>query len=263
MMWETGLYYLQSRYYDPETGRFLNADNIVTLDSDLTGINVFSYCGGNPVNRSDPTGHAWSGIARDIINVTFGIFWFSYAIGYRKVSDNNYQKNSKVDSNSSTTTKNKLINDQNGKTGKNFEYGLYKASHNACETIAVHNAKVLKGIDSTLSYTMVSFQTSGAMIGYGYFGSMPQAIGNVLKNEGIAYERVGLSEITQPGVYIISFWNSDSIFKGLHTVALQYNGYEYEIYNYKSLRDNGTYEPSKRLNLSEFEGRYICGYYLY
>ena len=56
---ETGLYYLQSRYYDPEVGRFLNADNQLTIGSDMTGMNLFAYCGNNPVNRTDPTGEAW------------------------------------------------------------------------------------------------------------------------------------------------------------------------------------------------------------
>ena len=55
---ETELYYLQSRYYDPEVGRFINADNQLSTD-DITGLNLFAYCGNNPVNRSDPTGEAW------------------------------------------------------------------------------------------------------------------------------------------------------------------------------------------------------------
>ena len=54
---ETGFYYLQSRYYDPATGRFLNADNqIPSVGAETIGYNMFAYCRGNPVNRVDDAG---------------------------------------------------------------------------------------------------------------------------------------------------------------------------------------------------------------
>ena len=48
---ESGFYYLNSRYYDPVVGRFLNEDNQLSTGNDLTGLNLFSYCGNNPINR--------------------------------------------------------------------------------------------------------------------------------------------------------------------------------------------------------------------
>ena len=54
---ETKLYYLQSRYYDPELGRFINADAYTATGQGLLGNNMFAYCGNNPVNFSDPTGN--------------------------------------------------------------------------------------------------------------------------------------------------------------------------------------------------------------
>ena len=54
---ETGFYYLQSRYYDPETGRFLNADGVLGANGDLTSYNMFAYCSNMPTVAVDPTGY--------------------------------------------------------------------------------------------------------------------------------------------------------------------------------------------------------------
>lgn len=57
---ETNLYYLQTRYYDPELGRFISADSIEYLDPEtLGGLNLYAYCGNNPVMGIDPNGNAW------------------------------------------------------------------------------------------------------------------------------------------------------------------------------------------------------------
>ena len=55
---ETGYYYLQSRYYDPEIGRFINADGYVSTGQGLLGNNMFAYCNNNPVIYEDASGHA-------------------------------------------------------------------------------------------------------------------------------------------------------------------------------------------------------------
>ena len=56
---ETKLYYLQSRYYNPELGRFINADGIISNISELFSANMFAYCINNPINLMDPTGYKW------------------------------------------------------------------------------------------------------------------------------------------------------------------------------------------------------------
>ncbi len=54
---ETAFYYLQSRYYDPITMRFINADGaIASVGGEVSGYNQFAYCFNNPVNLSDETG---------------------------------------------------------------------------------------------------------------------------------------------------------------------------------------------------------------
>ena len=55
---ETGFYYVSSRYYDPEVGRWINADNVIAgVGGDLKGYNLFAYCFNNPVNMDDQAGN--------------------------------------------------------------------------------------------------------------------------------------------------------------------------------------------------------------
>ena len=53
---ETGFYYLQSRYYDPENHRFINADSYASTGQGFLGVNMFAYCSNNPVNNFDNDG---------------------------------------------------------------------------------------------------------------------------------------------------------------------------------------------------------------
>ena len=68
---ETGWYYLQSRYYNPTWGRFINADNsdviTATLDQ-LTDKNLYAYCDNNPVMRMDDGGEFWETVF-DVISL--------------------------------------------------------------------------------------------------------------------------------------------------------------------------------------------------
>lgn len=67
---ETGFYYLNSRYYDPEVGRFINADGYVqTPNGDITSTNMYAYCGNNFVNRYDLSGYFWAWIKTTVKTV--------------------------------------------------------------------------------------------------------------------------------------------------------------------------------------------------
>ena len=60
--YDTKLYYLNSRYYDPDVGRFINADDTDTLlcsPYELTDKNLFAYCDNNPIMRVDYIGDFW------------------------------------------------------------------------------------------------------------------------------------------------------------------------------------------------------------
>ncbi len=69
---ETGLYYLNSRYYDPKVGRFISADDVgavVATPEGLTDKNLYAYCDNNPITRIDNGGEFWRILAGSIIGV--------------------------------------------------------------------------------------------------------------------------------------------------------------------------------------------------
>ena len=77
---ETRLYYLNSRYYDAQTGRFINADDtdILLEDQDnLTEHNLFAYCLNNPVNMADDDGYIAANVIGGIVGGVAGA-----ALGY-------------------------------------------------------------------------------------------------------------------------------------------------------------------------------------
>ncbi len=82
---DTGLYYLQSRYYDPVTHRFINADGSISTGTCVLGHNMFTYCDNNPVNRLDSNGQFWEQLNTWFNNTVNKVKqWVSKA--YRKIS---------------------------------------------------------------------------------------------------------------------------------------------------------------------------------
>ncbi len=69
---ETGFYYLQSRYYDPNTCRFINADSYASTGQSYLGYNMFAYCGNNPVERTDADGEFWD-LIFDVVSVVTSV----------------------------------------------------------------------------------------------------------------------------------------------------------------------------------------------
>lgn len=88
---ETGLFYLQSRYYDAVVGRFISADDIsyMNMSGTLLSCNLYAYCENNPINYSDPSGYITpanviGAIIAGIIGAVGGYFlsrWFADKLG--------------------------------------------------------------------------------------------------------------------------------------------------------------------------------------
>ncbi|WP_124068215.1 RHS repeat-associated core domain-containing protein [Clostridium sp. E02] len=55
----SGIYYLRARYYDPTIGRFISEDSFRGNSNDSLTLNLYTYCGNNPIRHYDPDGHSW------------------------------------------------------------------------------------------------------------------------------------------------------------------------------------------------------------
>ena len=74
---ETGMYYLKSRYYQPEICRFISADSYAVLTQSpmaLVDTNLYNYCDNNPVYREDENGQFWNVVIPALIGAAVGTF---------------------------------------------------------------------------------------------------------------------------------------------------------------------------------------------
>ena len=96
---ETNLYYLNTRYYDPQIGRFINADGLSKLgaNGDLEGYNLYAYCSNNPIAGYDPEGESFLlvGLFLAATTIAGGIFG---ATRDEKMLDNSFGKEDEVES---------------------------------------------------------------------------------------------------------------------------------------------------------------------
>lgn len=175
-----------------------------------------------------------------------------YIAGYAAVSVSNYRVNSRAER--LLPTSSRTVSDQNGETGMKYRYGLYKARHNACEAIAVHNVKIILGVPSRLADVIRRFQTGVSMIGLGFFGSNVYMIGTVLRCERIRFRRVRLKEAEEDGLYIFCFWNRGAPWHGIHTVTAENKAGRWTSYN---LHGHGTVYSESPFDYAK---NYICGY---
>lgn len=70
---ESGLYYLNARYYDAENGRFTQRDTYIGEISSPSTLNLYVYTAGNPIYYTDPTGH-WFDTFLDVVSLGFSIY---------------------------------------------------------------------------------------------------------------------------------------------------------------------------------------------
>ena len=85
---ETGLYYLNSRYYNPEWGRFLNADGLLKSSNSLLSHNLYVYCDNSPINLIDSNGKNWLDNLRKNASQIFKIAQQGFNFASRTLNNN-------------------------------------------------------------------------------------------------------------------------------------------------------------------------------
>ena len=147
--WEIGMYYLQSRYYDPVVGRFLNGDDaeLVSMDE-----NLFQYCYNSPVVRIDLLGYGW--ILITVIAIV-AVVTVAHVV-------NAGVSLSQADYNKKHDTKKIVSNQKN----IDMKMGAKKFSQMGCGIAATHNAILLAGGTSSLADVVKFMQSHDLTLGF-------------------------------------------------------------------------------------------------
>lgn len=221
---ESGLYYLQSRYYDPTTGRFVNADVYTDTQTGKTlSVNMFAYCENNYINAIDKTGNfvyffSWK----------FMDYCISTALNLR-----NYENNSKYNFNRC------IINQKTDPKVRKIYMGLYTGDYNGCGWIATYNAlRLLKCYTIQPKNIITYFERQDQLL-YSAFGVMPWVIENYFSYIGYSVQGEYLpGNINQKAkkyrVCILMYAHSN----GAHYIAITYRKDNRKYYAYNVFSDS-------------------------
>ncbi len=209
---ETGLYYVSSRYYDPEICRWINADGYASTGQGIVGCNMFAYCNNSSVASCDPSGM----MMVNTVNVNDG-------------GGNQYKR----------------INSQSSYPYNNIPYGNSTIGYAGCEAIACYNTLISLGKAEPFNFVkdfFVNRFNSSPFSGWGmggHWGAMPSDIEAFLESKEIDYIQLSRSELLAldyygpaAGNYILCYWNGMPFLSSYHTIAVECTGYNYTAYNF-------------------------------
>ena len=209
---ETGLYYLQSRYYDPTSGRFINGDDTqyTTLSRSK---NLFEYCDDAPICSIDDYGCVPVRAVPTGAGKKHGIC----------IEDHyEYNKAIKVDG--------YIYNQLRGSASK-YIFGLFYSSHNGCGWIATYNALCALHNRKEPCDIIAEYEKTGAVL-FGALGVQPYAISNFFRRRGykvtITYNAKKFDQTAKKNTANI-IWYLHS--KGAHNVLLRWRGKRFRGYN--------------------------------
>ncbi|MBQ6467849.1 MAG: hypothetical protein IJJ61_07880 [Clostridia bacterium] len=173
------------------------------------------------------------------------------------IEKSNFKKNIEVE------LEKGLLNGQGAGNLATCRYGFFPMSYNGCEIIAVYNLRCLMGIPVPLPDVAKEIYPYGNAFS-GLFGTWPGALERYFKENNLPVHKIDdyyafRNEFEHHKFAVISFWNANHIFKGLHTVAIENFSGGIKVYN----RSNKCTYPVEYKSLDYYMDahRFICGYY--
>ena len=164
---ETGWYYLQSRYYNPTWGRFLNADGVANLgaNQDLQSYNLYAYCSNNPIMGYDPTGE-WT------FSISIGVSFFVFGFGFSGTIDFTFSEDSMAiqATECDSFNDNETFNDQLG-VNAGLTYGVQQTELNTCSEL-VDKTIVSSGGDAFIGVDILNDYDTAEYVGWRYGGTV-------------------------------------------------------------------------------------------
>ena len=116
---------------------------------------------------------------------------------------------------------------------KELRLGKSDMAYSGCEVIALYNALFLMKAEHKLSEIISKAESSGFLVRKGIWGTNPLRLDRIFIDEKVELQRIKNTP-TEPGIYIVSFWNSRRLFDGIHTVCVQIEDSSVHAYNYHS-----------------------------
>ena len=151
---ETGFYYLQSRYYDPENHRFINADSFASTGQGFLGTNMFAYCNNCPTIYEDPSGHA---LRSNLALICDG---------------------------GSGKTEPRYISDQDLPGIAPTLFGLSNVGRSGCGAVATYNALQTLNSGTSLNDIISYYHDNKDMNVFGYLGLGPNSVADYFRVQG-------------------------------------------------------------------------------
>ncbi len=212
------MYYLNSRYYDPETGRFINADDISILNttkSVINGLNLYAYCKNNPIMNIDTNGNwSWKNFFGWVfVGVEIAVASIAIAYGVvASISGNDLLSSSLIGFGTG------VISEIITSTTQNLDNSIQIA---------------INGFKGGVIGGTAGFVAGGIGLMGEYYGNI---LGNTLSNMTILSSGIKLSKIINPSIIISLISTMSSIVAGIGSGILIQNLF----YNENDMYENAT-----------------------